>query len=194
MHAAPRLLPVFLKLAGRSVLVVGGGTVAAQKVNALLATGAQVTLVAPRILPVLEGQGLRIVQREFQEQDLKGMAFVVAAAPPEVNRQVARLAEARGLFVNAVDDPANASAYLGGVVHKSGVTLAVSTGGRAPALAALLRQALDALLPDEIETWLDTAERERLKWRQDQTPFPRRRRLLYDALVRLYQEPKGEEA
>ena len=59
----------------------------------------------------------------------------MAAAPPEVNREVAAAAEERRLFVNAVDDPAHASLYLGGVVRRGGVTAAISTDGRAPALA-----------------------------------------------------------
>ncbi len=68
----------------------------------------------------------------------------MAAAPPEVNRQVVVAAEARRVFVNAVDDPPNATAYLGGVVRRYGVIVAISTGGRAPALAGLMREALDA--------------------------------------------------
>src|SRR5207302_1532256 len=80
-------------------------------------------------------------------------SLVVAAAPSEVNRAVAVAAEARGLFVNAVDDAASASALLGGVVHRGGVTVAVSTGGRAPALAGLLREALEAVLPEDVEAW-----------------------------------------
>ena len=74
----------------------------------------------------------------------------MAAATPEVNRDVARLAEARHVFVNAVDDPPNATAYLGGVVRRDGVTLAISTAGHAPALAGLLREALDARAADAI--------------------------------------------
>ncbi len=192
MGAAPQLLPVFLKLAGRRVLIVGGGAVAAQKVTVLLRTGAVLTIVAPQIIPALEDRGVQLLRREFEAQDLVGVAFVVAAATADVNREVARLAGLQGLFVNAVDDPENASAYLGSILSRSGVTIAVSTGGRAPALAALMRQALDALLPDEVEGWLEIAERERRQWRRDQTPLASRRRLLYDALVRLYKDPEGK--
>ena len=87
--------------------------------------------------------GVTLLQRPFQESDLDGAWWVVAAAPPEINRQVGVAAEARRLFVNAVDDPHNATAYLGGVVRRDDVTIAISTGGRAPALAGLLREALD---------------------------------------------------
>ena len=93
---------------------------------------------------------MRIERRAFEPADLDGAWFVVAAAPPEVNRagRAAR-PSARHVFVNAVDDPPNATAYLGGVVRKQGVTLAISTDGRAPALAGLLREGLEALLPDD---------------------------------------------
>ena len=146
------LFPTFLKLAGRPVLVVGGGPVAASKLASLLAAGAEVTVVAPDVAPEIVAAGVRIERPAVQlNADLDGAWFVVAAAPPEVNRQVALAAEQRHVFVNAVDDPASASAYLGGVVRKQGVTLAISTEGRAPALAGLLREGLEAILPDELE-------------------------------------------
>ena len=73
--------------------------------------------------------------------------------PREVNRHVAAAAEARRIFVNAVDDPPNASAYLGGVIRRSGVTIAISTSGEAPALAGVLREGIDALLPADLDRW-----------------------------------------
>ncbi len=76
---------------------------------------------------------------------------MVAAAPPDVNREVAAAAHPRGLFVNAVDDMENASAYMGAIVRRAGVTMAISTDGEAPALAGLMREALEALLPDDLE-------------------------------------------
>ncbi len=91
----------------------------------------------------------------------------MAAATPEVNREVAAAAETRRLFVNAVDDPANASAFLSGVVRRDGVTLAISTSGDAPALTALLREALDAVLPRELGAWIEEARAERAEWRRE---------------------------
>ena len=141
------LLPLFLNLARRRVLLVGAGPVAASKLRALLAAGADVTVVAPLIDPAIEQAGVRIERREFAPADLDGVWLAVAAATPDVNRAVAQAADARRIFVNAADDPANASAFLGGVVRRDGVTVAISTGGDAPALAGLLREAFDAVLP-----------------------------------------------
>jgi len=120
------------------------------------------------------------------QSDLDGAWFVVAAATPDVNTRVARAAEARHLFVNAVDDPPNASAYLGGVVRRAGVTLAISTDGHAPALAGLLREGFDALLPADLDRWMDTARSIRRAWKANGTPMHDRRPQLLDALVALY--------
>jgi uroporphyrin-III C-methyltransferase/precorrin-2 dehydrogenase/sirohydrochlorin ferrochelatase len=180
--------PVFLRLGGRPVLVVGGGEVASGKIAALLAAGAQVTVVAPRVAPQIRGAGVRVDERAFDARDLDGHWFAVAAATPEVNREVARAAEARRIFVNAVDDTDSASAYLGGLLRKAGVTLAISTDGRAPALAGLLREALEAVLPDDLEAWLRTAHELRAAWKSARVPLPDRRPLLLRALNRLYTE------
>src|SRR4029453_8569160 len=102
--------------------------------------------------------------------DLEGVSFVVAAAPPAVNRQVATAAHARGLFVNAVDDMENASAYLGAVVRRAGVTIALSTDGEAPALAGLMREALEALLPDDLAAWMACAREARRDWLAQRVP------------------------
>ena len=181
------LFPAFLKLAGRRVVVVGGGAVAASKIRALLDAGADVTVVAPGIAPGILRADVACVRRPFEARDLDGAWLVVAAAPPEVNRKVAEAAGERRVFVNAVDDPPNASLYLGGVVRRSGLTVAISTDGRAPALAGLLRQALDALLPaEQVERWLAEADRLRREWRRTGVPMPDRRPQLLDALVRLH--------
>jgi uroporphyrin-III C-methyltransferase/precorrin-2 dehydrogenase/sirohydrochlorin ferrochelatase len=182
------LYPVFLHLRGRPVLLVGGGKVASGKIDALLAAGARVTVVAPRLDPRLLRDGVQRYQRPFEPADLDGKWFAVAAAPPAVNREVALAAEKRRVFVNAVDDADSASAYLGGVVRKAGVTLAVSTDGRAPALAGLLREALEAVLPEDLDTWVDAARDLRAQWKAAGVPIADRRPLLLRALNQLYAE------
>jgi uroporphyrin-III C-methyltransferase/precorrin-2 dehydrogenase/sirohydrochlorin ferrochelatase len=187
----PKLLPLFLKLAGKRVLMVGAGPVAASKLSSLIETGAEVVVVAPDIHPDIAASGVTIHQRPFEPSDLEGVWLVVAAALPEANAQVSREAEARRLFVNAVDDPPRASAYLGGVVRKAGMTLAISTDGAAPALAGLFREALDALLPDELAAWMGVAREQKVRWKEDGVPMEKRRPLLLKALNRLY-DARGE--
>jgi uroporphyrin-III C-methyltransferase/precorrin-2 dehydrogenase/sirohydrochlorin ferrochelatase len=176
-----------LKLTGRRVLVVGGGAVAAAKLEGLLAAGALVTVVAPEVDSAFERAEVTIHRRPFSPGDLEGVWWVVAAAPPDVNRSVQAAAEVRQLFVNAVDDPAHATAYLGSIVRRHDVTMAISTGGRAPALAGLLREALDAWLPQDIDAWMAAADEARRQWKESGVPMERRRPLLLETLNRLYE-------
>ena len=171
------------------MVVVGGGPVAASKLAALQAAGADVVVVAPEVCDAIRSAGVEVVQRPFEPSDLADAWFVVAAAPPDVNRGVSQEAERRQLFVNAVDDPSNASVYLGGVVRRPGVTLAISTDGAAPALAGLLREALDHMLPDDLtlSKWNARAREIRQSWRSRGVPMEARRPELLDALNALYE-------
>ncbi len=186
------LLPLFLNLAGRRVVLVGGGPVAATKLQQLIAADAAVCVVAPDVIEDIErasaSVGVQLVRRAFEASDLDGAWLVVAAATPAVNRAVAHAAETRRVFVNAVDDPANASAFLSGVVRRDGVTIAISTSGEAPGLTALLRQGLDEVLPRrDLATWLREARRQRQQWKAEAVPMEQRRPLLLDAINRLYE-------
>lgn len=186
------LFPVFLKLHGRRVVVVGGGPVAASKLRALADAGADVTVVAPDIVDEIACAPVAIHRRPFADADLDRAWLVVAAATPEVNRQVAIAAERRQVFVNAVDDVRNASAYLGGVVRRDGVTVAISTDGAAPALAGLLREGIDAVLPTDLRAWMDCARDARRGWLARGVPMEQRRPLLLRALNDLYRPPSAE--
>ena len=183
------LYPVFLKLEGRPVVLVGGGAVACAKLRELIAAGAQVTVVTMEARREMTSTpGVVIVLRPFVASDLDHAWLVISAATPEVNRQVVAAAEERRIFVNAVDDAESASAYTGGVFRKGGVTVAVSTEGRAPALAGLLREGLEAVIPDEIESWVALAGEVRRQQRQARVPMTERRPLLLRSLNRLYEE------
>ena len=165
------LLPLFVKLDGRRVVVVGTGWVAASKLDALVRAGADIRVVDPDA---------------FVPADLDGAWYVVSAATAEINGRVAEAAEARRIFVNAVDDPPHASAYLAGVVRRGGVTIAISTGGDAPALAGILREGIDALLPPDLGRWAECARDQRRAWKADGVPMEARRPQLVEALKRLY--------
>lgn len=186
------LYPTFLKLTGRSVLLIGGGTVATAKLGPLVAAGARVTVVAPeiddRILAAAELSPIRIVRRAFTVDDFETAAawFVVSAATPAVNAAVAEAAERRRVFVIAVDDLKTATAYGAGTFRRAGVTVAVSTEGRAPALAGLLREGLEALVPEEIGEWVETARTLKAGWKGSTLAHRARRPLLLQAINRLY--------
>src|SRR5574341_887025 len=178
MTAANHLFPAFLKLEGRKVVVVGGGAVACAKLPGLLTAGARVTVVAPAVRPEIASSSVIVVRRRFVPSDLDGAWFVVATAPREVNREVAAAAEERHVFVNAADNPDYASVYTGGVFRRGGVTITISTEGQAPALAGLLREGLEAVVPENIEAWVVTARKLRQRQRAEGVRMGERRPLL----------------
>jgi len=153
MPSAPALYPVNLVLDGRACLVVGGGAVAARKVGGLVAAGAQVHVVATRVGPEVRAcAGATWEERAYRQGEATDYRLVVVATDdPGVNRQVAADAEEAGVWVNAADDPASCSFMLPSILRRGPITLAVSTGGRSPALARWLRARFSDELGPEYE-------------------------------------------
>ena len=142
-------LPLFHKLQGRVVLVVGGGEVALRKARLLSEAGAQLRVVAPQIrseLNELAGEG-GVFQRGYETADLQGVALVIAATDDEpLNARISAEAQALGIPVNVVDAPALCSVIFPAIVDRSPLIVAVTSGGDAPVLARLIRA--------KIETWI----------------------------------------
>lgn len=144
----PDYYPVFLNLKGRTCLVIGGGEVAARKANMLVQSGARVVVISPRfnkgIKSMAERGEIEIENHPFEPGDLEGIFLVIAAtSDTEVNQQVAVEAERRSILVNVVDTPSQGNFIVPSVVHRGGLTIAISTGGKSPALARKLRQELE---------------------------------------------------
>jgi precorrin-2 dehydrogenase / sirohydrochlorin ferrochelatase len=140
--------PLCLDISGKRCVVVGGGNVAERKVERLLACGACVEVVGKALTPILaawKGEG-RIVHREADYEDscLSGASLVIGATDDEtVNGRIAKDARTRGIPVNIVDDPARCDFILPSVVERGDLMIAVSTGGKSPALAGKLREELE---------------------------------------------------
>lgn len=184
------LFPLFLKLDGRDVLVVGAGAIAERKVGSLVEAGARVRLVAPELTPELrrlaEAGAITWTQRTFEDADLEDAWLVVAATGvAEVQRRVAAAAEARRVFLLAVDDPPNASAYSGAIVRRPPFLVAISSSGATPALTRLVRDIVEQVLPGD--EWVAHAKALREKWLADGTPMGER----FGALVRDLQRRGG---
>ncbi len=148
-------LPLFLKLAGKPCLVVGAGTVATGKIMALVETGADVVVVAPEldaaVRELAARRRIRVLERAFRDEDVAGRWLVIAATGERtVNRQVFDACDAHAVLVNTVDDPALCTAMFPSIVRRGAVAVAISTGGASPALAAHLRERIEALLPAAI--------------------------------------------
>ena len=181
-----KLFPLFADLAGRPVLVVGAGDVAARKVAALLAAGAQVAVGAPRLgqalLDLAATRRIRHIEGEYREAWLDDLWLVVAATSDRAtNEAVARDAAKRRLFANVVDDAQRSSVHVPAVIDRSPVVVAISTGGSAPMLARRLRERLESLLDPELGALATLLDRFRTRIRT-RLQAPAARRHWYDAL------------
>jgi siroheme synthase-like protein len=139
-----------LDLRGRDCLVVGGGSVAAEKVHGLLDCEARVTVVAPQVDDEVRRLPVRIEGREFRDDDLDGRLLVIAATDVrEVNARVSRAAAERSLLCNVADDPELCSFILPALVRRDPIVVGVSTGGASPALAQRIRSDIASLVGPE---------------------------------------------
>jgi siroheme synthase-like protein len=153
------LLPIFLRLERRPVLVVGAGTVALAKIESLRTAGASITVVAPTAAPQIrelaENGTILWHERVFAPADLDGFFVVIAATnSSSVNHAVYEEALRRNVLCNAVDDPPNCDFYFGSVVTRGDLQIAISTAGESPALAQRLRREIDEQLPRDLGPWL----------------------------------------
>ncbi|MGL6529690.1 siroheme synthase CysG [Aeromonas hydrophila] len=148
-------LPIFCRLDNKPVLLVGGGEVAERKARLLLDAGAQLTVVAPELDPELAelaaNGSIEWLAGEFAPQQLTGKWLVVAATDRrEVNALVYQSANQAGIFANVVDDPKRSSFIMPSIIDRSPLMVAISSGGKAPVLARLLREKLEAMLPQHL--------------------------------------------
>jgi precorrin-2 dehydrogenase/sirohydrochlorin ferrochelatase len=154
------LYPVFLSLQGKVCAVVGGGAVATRKVRSLLATGASIVVISPLLHAELQAlfshSSIRSIPSNYTAEYLKDAQFVFAATnDPEVNRCVAQDAHARGLWVNVADNPALSDFYVPATIHRSDLTVAISTGGSSPGFARYVRELLEQRLSESLGQALD---------------------------------------
>ena len=152
--------PVNLVVSGRRCVVVGAGRIAARKVDGLLAAGADVHVVAPRLgdqVRTMRDEGrVTVAERAFEPADLDGAWLATAATDDAaVNHAVFEAGEGRGVWVNAADDPDNCSFTLMSVIRRGDVVVTVGTGGRSPALAAWLKERIAAEIGPEYETLVE---------------------------------------
>ena len=152
--------PAFIDLKNRPVLVVGGGTVAERKVETLLETGARVTVVSPEITERLLGysrsQRITVLQRTFIPSDVDGVLLVISATDdPTAQSEIAAIAASRNILVNTVDKPELCTFIVPAILRRGDITIAISTSGKSPSLAAELRARLDRVLTDEIARTAD---------------------------------------
>ncbi len=160
------LYPIFLKLDELNALVVGGGNVGQEKVNALLFSSpdANVTIVAPVIKTELKEvikhhTTYKIIERKFEDQDLDGKDITILATDDkELHKHIKQLARKNGILCNVADTPELCDFYLSSVVKKGNLKIAISTNGKSPTIAKRLKETFNQALPDEIDQVLDNMQ------------------------------------
>jgi precorrin-2 dehydrogenase/sirohydrochlorin ferrochelatase len=196
------LYPVFLKLEGRKVLVVGGGAVAEQKLEGVLRSATDVTVIAPELRPrILEWreQGLlKHIPQQFRVGMAQGYFLVIAATnSAEMNHAVYADAKSSGALCNAVDDTPYCDFYAPAVVSRGEFQIAISSGGNSPALAQRIRKKLEAEYGSEYDSWNGWLGRMRTALRTVLPPGDRRKELLHllaltRPIMRLAEKRQGQ--
>ena len=166
-----RYYPVFLDIAGKPVVVIGGGEVSWRKVEGLLDAGAEVTVISPAVHSGLDGliaEGrVKHFARGYAPGDLDGYALaIVGTDDRSVNASVAREGKERGVLVNAVDDPPNCDFVMPSIVQRGDLIVAVSTSGGSPAMARKMREELEEFLSEDYALMLELAAEVRRELRE----------------------------
>src|SRR5262245_52685624 len=179
--------PVLLRLAGRRVVVVGGGAVAERKVRALLESRARVTVVCLETSPTVEawaaGGEIELHRRQYRPGDLAGACLAyVATDAPDISRQVWREAREGGVCINVADQPELCDFFAPAVVRQGDLIISVSTNGASPALARRVRERLEAQFGPPYARALEVLRGERARLQREE-PDPERRRAALEALL-----------
>ncbi|MDB5146629.1 MAG: siroheme synthase [Mucilaginibacter sp.] len=157
-----QLFPVFLKLNSLHTVLVGGGNVGLEKLTAILnnSNQAKVTVISKEFVPeihelVSQYEGLTIIQKSFTDDDLNTAEVVIAATnDSELNKYIRQSAHDRKLLINVADKPELCDFYLGSIVQKGDLKLAISTNGKSPTIAKRLKEVLNESIPEELDATL----------------------------------------
>ncbi|MGZ3862842.1 MAG: TSUP family transporter [Bacteroidia bacterium] len=158
-----KLFPVFLKLENFRMLIVGGGKIAGEKIAAILnnSPATKITLVAPQVSDEIKAwkskfQNVRVINREFEENDLNHTDFVIVAVNnKKTSLEIKKLAEQRKLITNVADTPEQCDFYLGSIVQKGDLKIAISTNGKSPTFAKRVKETLNEAIPNDVQLILD---------------------------------------
>jgi precorrin-2 dehydrogenase / sirohydrochlorin ferrochelatase len=175
------LFPMFFRLEGRACLVVGAGAVAEEKIHGLLRAGARVRVIAPSATPMIvelaRTRKLEWLAREFKTRDLASVFLVVAAtSSAEVHERIWRAARRANVLCNVVDDPERCDFFYGAVVRRGALQIAVSTGGRSPALAQRIRKQLEKQFGAEYAEQVELLGRARSRLLKFESDISQRKR------------------
>jgi precorrin-2 dehydrogenase / sirohydrochlorin ferrochelatase len=177
--------PLFVELAGRKAVVIGGGTVAERKIETLLEYGAVVHVISRDLTPELQDRlkngDIRLISREFDESHIIGAFIVIAATNDKgLNQRVSEAAKGLNILVNAVDQPEECSFIVPSIIKRGDLLIAVSTSGKSPALARRIRETLAAQFGKEYEYFLNMMARIRKLLLSEDISEGERGRIFYE--------------
>ena len=166
-----QLYPVFLKLHELNVLLVGAGNVGLEKLNSLLVNSpeAKITIVAPvikeELRTMLAAHPLcKIIQRSFEQSDLLDKDLVILATDnSELHKEIKQMTKEKRILINVADTPDLCDFYLGSIVQKGNLKVAISTNGKSPTIAKRVKEIIAELIPEEIDELLNNLEQVRKK-------------------------------
>lgn len=181
--------PIMLDLTGRRCLVVGGGEVAARKIESLLQAGAEVTLISPDVVPMIAAwateEKVNWLQEKYDRElhQVEGYALVIAATNlPDVNLAVYEAVKAAGGWINIVDRPDLCNYIVPSVIHRGKLVISVSTSGASPSLAKKLKRRIEEVIGPEYESYLEFLAEMRLLVRKE-VGDPKQRREIFQRLL-----------
>jgi siroheme synthase-like protein len=167
------LLPLFVELEGRRVVVIGAGAAVERKIAELAAAGAKVEVIAPDATDRVRALSVTWHARRYERGDLEGAWLAVSATGDhEVAHAIRAEAEALRVWLLAVDDVTTTCVYSAAIIRRPPLVVAISSTGEAPALVRLMREVLERALPDA--GWIQTAQALRRKWKSEGTPHTSR--------------------
>ncbi|MCA5003618.1 precorrin-2 dehydrogenase/sirohydrochlorin ferrochelatase family protein [Sphingobacterium bovistauri] len=169
------LFPIFVKMNQIQALLVGAGPVGLEKLQAIFRSSplAKVKIIAEQVIPevfqfIANKETIQLEQRSFKDSDLEGKDLVVVASNnPDLNQQIRKLTTERNILLNVADKPDLCDFYLGSIVQKGNLKIAISTNGKSPTMAKRLKEFINDLLPEEIDETLELMQEYRNQLRGD---------------------------
>ena len=152
--------PFYFELEGKKGVIIGGGKVALEKVSKLAPFGAELTVIAPRILPeITEYKNVRTIVKEFAPDDVSGADYLIAATDDnELNARLFAVCREKHIPINVVDDKDKCDFIFPSVIKRGKLVTSVTSSGASPQVAVSLRRKIEEIIPDNIEEILDHLE------------------------------------
>lgn len=161
--------PFFINIKDKKCIIIGGGNVAARKIEKLLPFKPNITVIAPEISDIIKNiKGIETVSREFQDKDINDAFFVISASDNEqLNAHIFKICTKKNILVNTVDDRNKCGFIFPAVVHKNDITFGISTSGKSPIFASYLRMKTENMIDDKCSETVEILGKFRRKIKQE---------------------------